>query len=136
MTPRRGLTLAERSALSAAPPGPAADPGRAAAGVPAVARSAEPAGADTARALLRPRARHCWVRDPPGAPGRWPGLLAEWQPAGAAAAEPGSAPDRTGGRGWLGRVVYAVDDGGGCVLVETWLPAGQLEPADPSAGGT
>jgi hypothetical protein len=67
-------------------------------------------------------ARHCWVSGPPGDPGRWPGLLAEWA-------------RRDGG--WFGRVVYAVDDGGRVVLAEAWVPAEHLEPTaryDPCAG--
>lgn len=58
------------------------------------------------------RARHCWVHDPPGAPGVWPGLLVEW---------------RQYGGGWSGRVAYAVVAGSGPVLVEAWLPAAALE---------
>jgi hypothetical protein len=58
-------------------------------------------------------ARHCWVRDPAGHPGRWPGLLAEW---------------RRGSEGWQGRVVYAVSTGDRVHLVEEWLPAASLLP--------
>ena len=48
--------------------------------------------------------RHWWVVDAPGHPGRYPGLLAEWRREGDA---------------WEGRVVYALDEGGGrCRLVE------------------
>jgi hypothetical protein len=57
--------------------------------------------------------RHCWVRDPPDAPGRWPGLLVEWR-------------QRDGV--WQGRVAYAVVGPHGPALVETWLPAERLEP--------
>ena len=56
--------------------------------------------------------RHCWVRDPPDAPGIWPGLLVEW---------------RQREDGWHGRVAYAVVGEHGPVLVEAWLPAGQLK---------
>ena len=53
--------------------------------------------------------RHCWVVDAPGHPGRYPGLLAEW---------------RRDDAGWEGRVVYALEEpGGGCRLVERWVPA-------------
>jgi len=57
--------------------------------------------------------RHCWVRDPPDAPGTWPGLLVEW---------------RQRGGGWQGRVAYTVTGPHGPALVETWLPAARLEP--------
>jgi hypothetical protein len=57
--------------------------------------------------------RHCWVRDPPDAPGIWPGLLIEWrQRAGT----------------WQGRVAYTVTGPHGPALVEAWLPAARLEP--------
>ncbi|WP_324277569.1 hypothetical protein [Blastococcus brunescens] len=57
--------------------------------------------------------RHCWVRDPPDAPGTWPGLLVEWR-------------QRSGG--WQGRVAYTVTGPHGPALVEAWLPAARLEP--------
>jgi hypothetical protein len=57
--------------------------------------------------------RHCWVRDPPEAPGVWPGLLVEWR----------QQPE-----GWQGRVVYTITGARGPALVEAWLPARQLEP--------
>ena len=60
----------------------------------------------------RARGRHCWVHDPPGAPGVWPGLLVEW---------------RQGEGGWSGRVTYAVAGPQGTVLVEAWVPAAILE---------
>lgn len=60
----------------------------------------------------RGRGRHCWVHDPPGAPGVWPGLLVEW---------------RQGEGGWSGRVTYAVAGPQGTVLVEAWVPAALLE---------
>src|SRR4051812_4302441 len=56
--------------------------------------------------------RHCWVQDPPDAPGTWPGLLVEWR-------------QREGG--WHGRVAYTVVGTHGPVLVEAWLPAEQLK---------
>ena len=81
------------------PPAPAAPaPGR------------EPAAA---RGAPSPCPRHCWVVDPPEAPGRWPGLLAEWR----------RAPDGL----WEGRVVYAVAARDRCVLVEAWLGMHRLE---------
>jgi hypothetical protein len=89
---QHGLSLADRAAGSGAPPRTAADePGR-------------PAGGG--------HGRHCWVRDPPDAPGIWPGLLVEW---------------RQRGDGWQGRVAYTVTGEHGPVLVEAWLPAGQLK---------
>ena len=57
--------------------------------------------------------RHCWVRDPPDAPGTWPGLLVEWRQRGGA---------------WQGRVAYTVTGPHGPALVEAWLPAARLEP--------
>ena len=57
--------------------------------------------------------RHCWVHDPPGAPGRWPGLLVEWRQRGGA---------------WQGRVAYTVAGPHGPALVEAWLPAAVLRP--------
>jgi hypothetical protein len=56
--------------------------------------------------------RHCWVRDPPDAPGIWPGVLVGW---------------RQREDGWQGRVAYAVTGEHGPVLVEAWLPAEQLK---------
>ena len=58
------------------------------------------------------RGRHCWVHDPPGAPGVWPGLLVEWR----------QADD-----GWHGRVAFTVAGPAGSVLMEAWLPAATLE---------
>ena len=54
------------------------------------------------------------MRDPPDAPGIWPGLLVEW---------------RQREDGWHGRVAYTVAGGNGPVLVEAWLPAEQLKPS-------
>lgn len=65
--------------------------------------------------MAQPASRHCWVRDLPGLPGRWPGVLLEWR-AGA-------------DRHWSGRVAYAVTEDGATVLVEGWVPAEHLEPA-------
>jgi hypothetical protein len=95
---RSGRSLGERAARSgvgrpepSAPPSPPAD-----AGVRHVGG----------------RGRHCWVHDPPGAPGVWPGLLVEW---------------RQSDGGWHGRVTYAVAGSQGTVLVEAWVPAALLE---------
>jgi hypothetical protein len=57
--------------------------------------------------------RHCWVRDPPEAPGVWPGLLVEWRQRGGS---------------WQGRVAYTITGPHGPALVESWLPAARLEP--------
>lgn len=57
--------------------------------------------------------RHCWVRDPPAAPGTQPGLLIEWRQRDGA---------------WQGRVAYTVAGPHGPALVETWVPADRLQP--------
>lgn len=72
-----------------------------------------PAGTSSGLPGGMPAGRHCWVHDPPDAPGTWPGLLVEW---------------RQGADGWQGRVSYAVSRPHGPTLVEAWLPAARLEP--------
>ncbi len=68
--------------------------------------------------------RHCWVRGLPEAPGQWPGLLVEWR-TGA-----DDTPSTETPSGWEGRVVYAVDEAPGrVVLVEAWVDARHLRPA-------
>jgi len=57
-------------------------------------------------------ATHCWVQDPPEAPGRWPGLLLRWS--------------REASGQWRGQVAYAFLRGPDVVLVEAWLDASQL----------
>lgn len=57
-------------------------------------------------------ATHCWVQDPPDAPGRWPGLLLRWS--------------RGTSGGWRGQVAYAYLRGPEVVLVEAWLDADLL----------
>jgi hypothetical protein len=57
-------------------------------------------------------ARHCWVIDPPGWPGRWPGLLHRWQRSEL---------------GWLGVVTMAVIYEGQQIVVFAELPAAVLE---------
>ena len=57
-------------------------------------------------------ATHCWVQDPPDAPGRWPGLLLRWSRG-------------TSGQ-WRGQVAYAFLRGSDVVLVEAWLDASLL----------
>jgi hypothetical protein len=106
---RSGRSLGERAAnsgvRSAVPPAPGPGPApelgndRSAGAYPAAGEGGE--------------GRHCWVRDPPDAPGTWPGLLVEWR-------------QRDGG--WQGRVAYTVAGPHGPALVEAWLPAARLEP--------
>jgi hypothetical protein len=43
-----------------------------------LAPPAEAAAPDVA-AERRPGARHCWLTDAPGLPGRWPGLVVAWR---------------------------------------------------------
>ena len=93
---RSGRSLGERAANSGIDPGPAA-----------------PAPSGYAAAGDGGEGRHCWVRNPPDAPGIWPGLLVEWR-------------QRAGG--WQGRVAYTVTGPHGPALVEAWLPAARLEP--------
>ncbi|MQA35346.1 hypothetical protein JD78_01082 [Modestobacter roseus] len=94
---RFGASLADRAARS---------------GVPA---PSEPPSPDRSSRRRRPagdgHGRHCWVLDPPDAPGTWPGLLVEW---------------RQQEDGWHGRVAYTITGAHGPVLVEAWLPAEQL----------
>ena len=59
------------------------------------------------------QARHCWVIDPPGWPGRWPGLLHRWC--------------RTDS-GWSGQVTMAVVHEGRQILVHAEIPAAWLRP--------
>jgi hypothetical protein len=99
MTPGRGgRSLGERAAAS---------------GVRSDGASGTPATPAYAAAGDEGEGRHCWVRDPPEAPGVWPGLLIEWR-------------QRAGG--WQGRVAYTVTGPHGPALVESWLPAARLEP--------
>jgi len=107
---RSGRSLGERAANSGVrtdgPPAGAGLPPDLGAGAPPV-RSGYAAAGDGGEG------RHCWVRDPPDAPGTWPGLLVEWQ-------------QREGA--WQGRVAYTVTGPHGPALVEAWLPAARLEP--------
>jgi hypothetical protein len=108
---RSGRSLGERAANSGlrphgplpgvAPVPPGADP------------VVVPARAGYVAAGSGGEGRHCWVRDPPDAPGTWPGLLVEWRQRDGA---------------WQGRVAYTVTGPHGPALVETWLPAARLEP--------
>lgn len=62
-----------------------------------------------------PGPRHCWVDDPPGFAGRWPGVVVEW---------------RRGHSGWQGRTLVVVVLGGDEPLVlELWLDARHLTAA-------
>lgn len=109
---RSGRSLGERAASSGVASGTSAGP------LEAGLRRPTPPPADGrpdgyAAAGDGGEGRHCWVRDPAGAPGTWPGLLVEWrQRAGT----------------WQGRVVYSVTGPHGAALVEAWLPAARLEP--------
>jgi hypothetical protein len=107
---RSRRSLQERAAESgvAVPPpiAPAAGPGASGAGADRGSAAFPAAGSGGG-------GRHCWVRDPPEAPGVWPGLLVEWR-------------QRSGS--WQGRVAYTVTGPHGPALVETWLPAARLEP--------
>ncbi len=82
------------------PPGP---PGGPAEGAP------RPAAADRSR--LPPR--HCWVLNPPSAPGRWPGLVVEW---------------RSVGGHWEGRVVVVLGRGRDAAVLDVWMREEQLTP--------
>ena len=104
-----GQSLAERAALSGASAGAAHD-------VVVPVRSCArpgPAPASEGGAGRGGEGRHCWVHDPPDAPGTWPGLLVEWRQRNGA---------------WQGRVTYAVTGPDGPALIENWLPAARLEP--------
>lgn len=89
-------------------------------GVPLAARvRADPSGPSPVAAPELCPVRHCWVAaavDDTGV--KRPGLLVEW---------------RRTAHGWDGRVVYAARlRSGGWALVEEWLPAECLAPADPA----
>jgi hypothetical protein len=108
---RSGRSLSERAANSGARSG-----GAAAGGEPVPSEIASDLGATRpghVPAGSGGDGRHCWVRDPPDAPGTWPGLLVEWRQRDGA---------------WQGRVAYTVTGPHGPALVETWLPAARLEP--------
>ena len=94
---RHGISLADRAAGS---------------GMPAVPTDSAPGERGRPRPAGQGHGRHCWVRDPPDAPGIWPGLLVEW---------------RQRDDGWQGRVAYTVVGEHGPVLVEAWLPGDQLK---------
>ncbi|WP_231502608.1 hypothetical protein [Blastococcus sp. URHD0036] len=115
---RTGRSLGERAASSGVP---AAGEDWDAPFPQATASAAPPSPPPDVRDLPPPppvvrradgRGRHCWVHDPPGAPGVWPGLLVEW---------------RQTDDGWHGRVAFTVAGPAGSVLMEAWLPAAALE---------
>src|SRR3954454_2181195 len=119
--PRRDRpTLAERAMITRrieearagprpASDGPADPPSGGAAANP-------PAGGSAAQSA--DGGRHCWVIDPVGVPGRWPGLLTQWR--------------RTPAGGWCGLVIFSVDLGIAVpVLIQAWLDADQLEALPP-----
>ena len=113
MTPgRAGRSLSERAANSGVRPERSAPPAGGSAS-PGSDRFPGPDASGYAPAGDGGEGRHCWVRNPPDAPGIWPGLLVEW---------------RQRGGGWQGRVAYTVTGPHGPALVETWLPAARLEP--------
>ena len=63
------------------------------------------------RSRLPPR--HCWVLNPPSAPGRWPGLVVEW---------------RSNGGHWEGRVVVVLGRGRDAAVLDVWMREEQLTP--------
>ena len=106
---RSGRSLGERAANSGVlPDGPERG-----GPVPTAEPVSGPTRGGYAAAGTGGEGRHCWVRDPPDAPGTWPGLLVEWRQRDGA---------------WQGRVAYTVTGAHGPALVETWLPAARLEP--------
>jgi hypothetical protein len=80
------------------------------------ARAGERARADPSGHGDRRRVppRHCWVTDPPAAPGRWPGVVVEW---------------RTADGRWEGRVVVVVGTGADAGVLDLWLGQDKLAPA-------
>ena len=60
--------------------------------------------------------RHCWVSGLAAFPGRWAGLVL-------------ASKADVGERQWRPRVADVVDDDGRTMLVEAWVPARFLEPA-------
>jgi hypothetical protein len=63
------------------------------------------------RSRLPPR--HCWVLNPPSAPGRWPGLVVEWRSAAGH---------------WEGRVVVVLGRGRDAAVLDVWMREEQLTP--------
>lgn len=71
-------------------------------------------GAESATGRAGVQQRHCWVMDALAPGRRAAGLLVEWRQLDGV---------------WQGRVAYVVDTDGEATLVETWLPASQLQRA-------
>ena len=107
---RSGRSLGERAANSGVRPETVA-PREAV--PPGAERPSRPGADRNPAAGVGGEGRHCWVRNPPDAPGTWPGLLVEWR-------------QREGQ--WEGRVIYTVTGASGSAVVETWLAASRLEP--------
>jgi hypothetical protein len=85
---------------------------------PSTSTPATEAPVDGVAAIVRMTSReprHCWVVDPPGYPGRWPGLVLQWALTDA---------DR-----WAGRAVFAVETGDHAGLIELWLDQDHLTRA-------
>ena len=62
----------------------------------------------------RPGGRHCWVLTEDGT--RRPGLLSQWR--------------QESDQKWVALVVYAVEVDGQPALLQAWIPADRLRPAD------
>ena len=75
-------------------------------------RIARSRGDDELATGQAPPIKHCWVTS---GTDRHPGLLLTWR----------QRPD-----GWHGRVAHPVPSEDGWILVEEWLPAALLQPAD------
>lgn len=105
--PFRAASLAERTSRGAAGPASALTP-------PTGTSPTGTSSAGTSSAGDSSTRRHCWVSDGLSVERRAAGLLVEWRRLGGA---------------WQGRVAYVVDVDGESTLVETWLPASQLERA-------
>lgn len=108
---RHAGSLADRAARSGFPGPPPSGPPPSEPPPSGPPPSGPATPADAVRRPAGGHGRHCWVHDPPDAPGTWPGLLVEW---------------RQREDGWHGRVAYTVVGAHGPVLVEAWLPAEQL----------
>jgi hypothetical protein len=102
---RRRVPLRERPRFGGGSPG---------GGSPTSGRAPARSGRPGEERQRRPTVRHVWVIDPPGLPGRWPGVLIEWVRDGS---------------GWRGRVVLVVDDAGGPRVLTRWVAGDRLVPA-------
>lgn len=86
-------------------------------GRPTLAERARASGIGSVAKLATGGGKHCWVRDPPGWPGRWPGVLIEWRQSPLAGV-------------WEGLVAFVVQVNDGQSLVEAWLEAELLTPRE------